>query len=293
MTTNRPYQNNQDTSAKNVSQSLSARTVRDIKRGELGTWVLTTHAGYYSLPAAFTLSYILAKEFYNHEVGYAFPSIDRLARDFGQSTRTIKRWIAVIRDAKDENGKRLWRVDRGYVTKGGKSMANRYYPLFLNDILKGKPPVEEPEEDKWMNWEVEEEFLNDVDGTEDGLAELDADTDTDAPATSADSENDSENIIQPIPSRYAQSIEVMARVIARLDIEPIRAPKLSAEKQLLIQQLVAYCTHRMDLDESKKATFQKMLIDRWTENPHITPDAFYSRTINYAVKEWRPQFLDN
>lgn len=152
MTTSYPSKN--DASAKNASPRVSARTEADITNLELGSWVLRHHARYFPKKSApLRLTYIIAKEFYNRETGYAFPSEKTLSKITGLSERQIRKEIKVIRDARDENGEPLWVIHRGY-NAGGTNVANRYYPRFRKHILN--PPVEVAEEDptsklRWDN----------------------------------------------------------------------------------------------------------------------------------------------
>jgi hypothetical protein len=148
MTTSYP---SQDASAKKVSNTVSAkRTVKDIRNGELQYYAFLNHGAYFQNNyGAFSLHLLLTLH-YNSDKGYAHPSLEWLEEHVPLKIRQIKNLLKIVKEARDDKGNLLWGVRRGYATKSGKNMANRYFPQFLEDVLVPKPVETEPEE--WLEW---------------------------------------------------------------------------------------------------------------------------------------------
>lgn len=293
MTTSRPYQS-QDTSAKNVSPALSARTVRDITRGELGTWVSNHHADFYSSFGAHMFSYYMANEYYNHKVGYAFPSIDHLAKKLNLSVRMVKYYTASMREARDQNGKPLWEIERGYSTKSGKGMANRYYPLFLRDILKGKPVEKaEPLTKTWEGKDDESptEPLDETVETTDDAVDIDGFTEsTDASA----------DIEQDIPFD-TDEVEVDEPVVIERVPEPLERVEVPAAELPVdeVQQAGSILRAALEAEKAKRdARAEELFPIRLNEQPGDLPQEERKANALRAVEEelfpadgWDTQFL--
>lgn len=149
------YPSKKRASSKNASSSkVSARSARDITNGQLGSYILRNHAKYYvGKRSALTTSYVIGKEYYNHELGYAFPPQKLLAPQLGKKERALRDDISAMRDAKDENGNPLWRIVIGK-NSAGVPVANRYYPLFLPNVLaEWNKHLEKDDLDWGLTWE--------------------------------------------------------------------------------------------------------------------------------------------
>jgi hypothetical protein len=129
------YPSKKDSSAKKVSSKLSARTVNDIKNFEIRNYIEDHQADLYGNKTdAWMLSGYIARH-YNPKRGYAYPSIPYMAKKWNKSERQMKRLIRQIREAVDINGNPLWTIVRGN-NMGEETVANRYTPNFLGDILE-------------------------------------------------------------------------------------------------------------------------------------------------------------
>lgn len=240
------------------------KTVRDITNGQLGSWVLANHASYYTSFNSYMFSYVLAKEFYNKDFGYAFPSIKKLAATFDMSERQVQYHIKALRDARDADGKPLWEVERGYNTRNGKTMANRYFPLFLRDVLKGKPKTDDSENLDGIKWEgrdadlaTDEEFLHE----ENELVKTELSSPTngeeytgfDLPAELPQDEN---SLV-----REAQKVERIDAGVLNSEI----ASGIDRNVKDLMKSIISYCNYLTPMDYMNRELTADSLISIWRE----------------------------
>lgn len=294
------------------------RTVRDIEGDELGTWILNNHGGYYSSHSAFMLSFIVAKEFYSHESGYARASIERLLKDLGASTRAVKRWIASMREVRDENGKPLWEVERGIDSRNGKVVAHRYYPLFLKDILEASQPVAKrtptkPNADisfksvadarashagKQLRASLEADEAHRVARVEELFNSYMADQPRDLPLrerTAVALHKAEEELVDPFDGFdthfFPKTLLELERWLEQNDVARIASIKydgasgLSPEQRYVAGSILTGCASVRSLNPIGAARLEKFLVDTWLAHPDTDPCYFYRRFMHSYESE--------
>lgn len=260
------------------------KTVRDITNGQLGSWVLANHASYYGSFNSYMFSYVLAKEFYNKDFGYAFPSIKKLAATFDMSERQVQYHIKALRDARDDEGKPLWEVERGYNTRNGKTMANRYFPLFLRDVIKGKPKADDTDTLDGIKWEGREEGLAPV---EEEIFEPEPElVKVEIPVPS----NGKEYTGFDIPADLPQDENVLireAQKVERIDagvLDSTIAAGIDRNVKDLMKSILSYCNYLQPMDYKNRELTADNLISIWRDEGQFG--------IRHLYREGMAQFLN-
>lgn len=111
--------------------------MNDIRGFQVADWITRHHRHAYKTQSAYFFASVLMNSFYNPNKGYAYPTQEQLAEMLGMSVRQVGRLVEIL---KSSGGGTLWKVSRGFKTPAG-SMANRYYPLFLDEIRTRVPSI--------------------------------------------------------------------------------------------------------------------------------------------------------
>lgn len=131
---------------------MATKNIAPIGNAQLGSFIIRNHAPHFKgKTTALMLSYLIAKEFYNPDFGYAFPPISKLALMMGLKERQIITHLNVIRDAKDDFGMPLWIIKRGYQVRSGEGVSNRYFPTFALEASIWKDTPEE--KNTFVDWQ--------------------------------------------------------------------------------------------------------------------------------------------
>lgn len=266
------------------ASARKGKTVRDITNGQLGSWVLANHASYFGSFNSFMFSYVLAKEFYNKEFGYAFPSIKKLAATFDMSERQVQYHIKALRDVRDAEGNPLWEVERGYNTRNGKTMANRYFPLFLRDVLKGKPKTDDSENLDGIKWEGRDADL--VIADEEIVEPAPELVKVKATSPSNGNEYTGFDLPQDVPQdenaliREAQKVE---RIDAGV-LDSSIAAGIDRNVKDLMKSILSYCNYINPMDYKNRELTADSLISIWREEGQFG--------VRHLYREGMAQFLN-
>ena len=238
-------------------------------------------------------------DFYNPQMGYSFPSQEKMASSFSTNTKTIRRWLKEI----ESTGYWIFR-------KGGKDNSTRYLPsdkelLAVNKFLRAESRHERTGDDckKVMPIQARNDnFVKD-------------ENDIKEPAQESPQEP-SETPQEPLtPANESQVPEASPKPLKRTtaDYEPSPVPdlfpidleklysemlyngtvqfkhpagfnKLNHRQTELIVTIVSHLVHSKIIKESSAPKIAKLMSDIWVAHPETDPDMFYNRTMHYLYK---------
>lgn len=265
--------------ASETSPKAKTSTVKLITNNELGPWVLKYHRQFYPSTPAFMVAYLICREYYNHRKGYAFPSIDFLCKTLGYSPRMMKYHIKALRDATDKDGNPLWNIVRGYNISDTGNAANRYYPLFLDEIRQGKPPVADDE--------IIESFT-DNEESEDNTAEDSNETMETLAVPAKKEEPVGLYTVDTLPSYVPTNLdELQSRTFGMVSYEfpDDGIKKFKEDQQDAMRLILNYCANTKDLNESKRKEISATMVKTWVTYPEMDADSFYRRFMVYVLNQ--------
>lgn len=238
-------------------------------------------------------------DFYNPQMGYSFPSQEKMATSFSTNTKTIRRWLKEI----ESTGYWIFR-------KGGKDNSTRYIPsdkelLAVNRFLRAESRHERtgddnkkvmPNQARNDNFAKEETVLPEVPqkGSEivqeapqelsnvsDGHGEVPGEN---KPLKTHTSEYEPSELPSAFPAGLPELYKEMLYNGTVQFKHPACFGKLNHRQTELIITMVSYLVHSHAIKETSAPKIAKNMADIWVSHPETDLDVFYNRTMHYLCK---------
>lgn len=214
-------------------------------------------------------------DFYNPQMGYSFPSQEKMATSFSTNPKTIRRWLKEI----ESTGYWIFR-------KGGKDNSTRYIPAdkelaAVNKFLRAESRHERtgdenkkvmPNQARNDNFIKEEEHQSSPEQVEEKV-------ESPAPAVYEPS---------PLPDIFPADLATLyKKMLYNGNISfphPDSFDKLNHLQTDLIVTMISHLVHSHIIRDTAASKTAKLIADIWVANPETEADAFYNRTMHYLYK---------
>lgn len=238
-------------------------------------------------------------DFYNPQLGYSFPSQEKMASSFSTNTKTIRRWLKEI----ESTGYWIFR-------KGGKDNSTRYIPAdselrAVNRFLAAESRHERTGDNTVKVMPVQARNANFA--KNDSVAQ-DESLEEAKEAPEAPQEADKRLSGVPIAENNSKPLEANTKDYEYSELPAIFPPDLNGLykemlhngnvqfrhpakfKELthlqteLIITMVSHLVHAQIIKNASAAKIAKIMADIWALHPETDEDMFYNRTMHYLYK---------
>lgn len=214
-------------------------------------------------------------DFYNPQMGYSFPSQEKMATSFSTNPKTIRRWLKEI----ESTGYWIFR-------KGGKDNSTRYIPsdkelTAVNKFLRAESRHERTgdENKKVMpNQARNDNFIKEEE-------------------SQVSPEQVNEKVEQgsatpyepsPLPDIFPADLTALYKeMLYNGNISfphPESFDKLNHLQTDLIVTMISHLVHAHIIRDTAASKTAKLIADIWVANPETEADDFYNRTMHYLYK---------
>lgn len=264
----------ESTSAKNASADISVSTRTLTHSRELVQYVNRFQT--YPSNNSRSLALYIA-DFYNPQMGYAFPSQEKMASSFSTNAKTIRRWLKEI----ESTGYWIFR-------KGEKNNSTRYIPSdkelrAVNNFLRSEARHERTgdENKKVMpNQARNDNFIKDDKTSEEPIE--------DEVTVELVKAKTGEYEASPLPEIFPADLESLYKEMLYNGTIQFRHPagfkNLNHRQTELIVTMISHLVHAHIIKDSSASKIAKLMSDIWISHPETDEDMFYNRTMHYLYK---------
>lgn len=238
-------------------------------------------------------------DFYNPQMGYSFPSQEKMATSFSTNAKTIRRWLKEV----ESTGYWIFR-------KGGKDNSTRYIPSdaeirAVNRFLAAESRHERTGDaiKKVMSIQARNDnFLKEESEMQEQVADLPEGSPV-APMTASKASNGSEEEVSsnkplksnlgdyepsPLPDIFPEDLKGLYQGMLYNGTVHFKHPsgfeKLNHLQTELIITMISHLVHAGFIKDSSAPKIAKLMSDIWISHPETDPDIFYNRTMHYLCK---------
>jgi hypothetical protein len=238
-------------------------------------------------------------DFYNPQLGYAFPSQEKMATSFSTNAKTIRRWLKEIETT-------------GYwiFNKGGKSNSTRYAVSenelrAVNRFLRAESRHERTGDDckKVMAIQARNDNFVKDEAEVSETASVSPEKSAEAPQEALEPSNEGELVeaenspvktntgdYEPseLPEIFPQDLKSLYNEMLYNGNVHFKHPagfdQLNHRQTELIVTMISHLVHSHIIKDSSAPKIAKLMSDIWLAHPETGQDVFYNRTMHYLYK---------